>query len=148
MGEDRTPNGVGSRLAYGAIAHSKSQCPPFACDWNPWNDFGFIFLSDELCDIFRCFAISYKSRIVRRNGTILEVSLALKDPVLEVTHGIGYFLKSGLALKNVFICVAEIRVLLVADKLHRSSVETIAAYMLLAPTYDLHVVQFYESVVR
>ena len=60
MGEDRTPNGVGSRLAYGAIAHSKSQCPPFACDWNPWNDFGFIFLSDELCDIFRCFAISYK----------------------------------------------------------------------------------------
>ena len=80
--------------------------------------------------------------------TILEVSLALKDPVLEVTHGIGYFLKSGLALKNVFICVAEIRVLLVADKLHRSSVETIAAYMLLAPTYDLHVVQFYESVVR
>ena len=89
-----------------------------------------------------------RSRIVRRNGTILEVSLALKDPVLEVTHGIGYFLKSGLALKNVFICVAEIRVLLVADKLHRSSVETIAAYMLLAPTYDLHVVQFYESVVR
>ena len=65
-----------------------------------------------------------------------------------MTHGIGYFLKSGLALKNVFICVAEIRVLLVADKLHRSSVETIAAFMLLAPTYDLHVVQFYESVVR
>ena len=60
-GEDRTPNGVGSRLAYGAIAHSKSQCPPFACDWNPWNVFGFIFLSDELCDIFRCFAISYKA---------------------------------------------------------------------------------------
>ena len=85
-----------------------------------------------------------RSRIVRRNGTILEVSL----PVLKVTHGIGYFLKSDLALKNVFIYVAEIRVLLVADKLHRSSVETIAAYMLLAPTYDLHVVQFYESVVR
>ena len=72
----------------------------------------------------------------------------LKDPVLEVTYGIGNFLKSGLALKDVFTCVAEIRVLLVADKLHRSSVETIAAYMLLAPTYDLHVVQFYESVVR
>ena len=64
MGEDRTPNGVGSRLAYGAIAHSKSQCPPFACDWNPWNDFGFMFLSDELCDIFRCFAISYKDHVV------------------------------------------------------------------------------------
>ena len=104
--------------------------------------FGFSsFLANERSGIPR-------SRIARRNGTILEVSLALKDPVLEVTHGIGNFLKSGLALKNVFICVAEIRVLLVADKLHRSSVETIAAYMLLAPTYDLHVVQFYESVVR
>ena len=42
-------------------------------------------------------------------------------------------------------CVAEIRV---ANKLHRSSVETIAVCMLLAPTYDLHVAQFYESVVR
>ena len=78
----------------------------------------------------------------------LKSVLALKDPVLEVTHGIDFFLKSVLALKNVFICEAEIRVLLVADKLHRSSVETIAAYMLLAPTYDLHVVQFYESVVH
>ena len=42
----------------------------------------------------------------------LEVSLALKDAVLEMTHGSGYFLKSGLALKNVFICGVEIRVLL------------------------------------
>ena len=34
------------------------------------------------------------------------------------------------------------------NELHRSSVQTIAACMLLAPTYDLHVAQFYETVAR
>ena len=42
----------------------------------------------------------------------------------------------------------EIRVLSAVNKLHRSSVETIAACLLPAPTYDLHVAQFYGSVVR
>ena len=58
------------------------------------------------------------------------------------------FIVTRRSLSKSFDCVAEIPVLPVANKLHRSSVETIAAYMLLAPTYDLHVVQFYESVVR
>ena len=44
--------------------------------------------------------------------------------------------------------VAEIRALPAANKLHGSSVEMIVVYMLPVPTYDLHVAQFYESVVR
>ena len=35
-----------------------------------------------------------------------------------------------------------------ANKLHRSSVGMIVVYMLPAPTYHLHVAQFYESVMR
>ena len=42
----------------------------------------------------------------------------------------------------------ENRVLSAVNKLHRSIVETTAAYMLPAPTYDLHVAQFYDSDVR
>ena len=34
------------------------------------------------------------------------------------------------------------------NEFHRSSVQTIAACMPLAPTYDLHVAQFYETVAR
>ena len=47
-----------------------------------------------------------------------------------------------------FDCVAEIRALPAANKLHGSSVEMIVVYMLPVPTYDLHVAQFFESVVR
>ena len=47
-----------------------------------------------------------------------------------------------------FDSVAEIRALPAANKLHGSSVEMIVVYMLPVPTYDLHVAQFYESVVR
>jgi len=42
----------------------------------------------------------------------------------------------------------EIQVLLALNEPHRSSVQTIAACMPLTPTYDLHVVQFYETVAR
>ena len=46
-----------------------------------------------------------------------------------------------------FDCVAEIRALPAANKLHGSSV-VIVVCMLPVPTYDLHVAQFYESIVH